>query len=152
MSTATGRVEISPTQARNLPPSLRNEFYSLLLANTGICNIEASLTHELQRCGWLDDLKLYIRQLLRSGEATTVDQAIVKVREKMGLVDAGYPNGDFAAQPNLDAGMNGMNGVNGHGHDASSAKIDLTIPEHAKQRAAQAIRKELVSVCEVIDE
>lgn len=41
-------------------------------------------------------------------------------------------------------------GINGH--DAGAAKIGLTILEHAKQRAAQAIRKEIVAVCEVVDE
>lgn len=149
MANSTERIEITPTQAANVPPSLRNDFYSELLASNGIRNIKRSLTHELQRCGWLDDLKLYIRQLLRSGEATTVDQVVLKVREKMGLVAAGYPNGDFA-NSNSDAGVtNGVNGVNGH--DTATAKIDLTVPEQAVQRASAVIRKELEAVCEVID-
>lgn len=151
MSAPERSIQITPAQAANIPQSVRNEFYSELLATDGIRNIEASLTHELQRCGWLDDLKLYIRQLLRSGEATTVDQVMLKVKEKIGLLNAGYANGDYASTTNgQDAGpANGVNGVNGH--DAAGAKVDLTIPDQAVQRASATIRKELEVICEVTE-
>lgn len=137
---ASGRVALTPAQAENLSHDMRNEIYSALLSGTGIVNIESTLAHELQRSGWLANLRQYVTQLLRSGEASTIEEIMVKVREKIAL--------DPSAQSNGTA-TNGANGVNGaNGHD-SPENIDLKIPSHAIMEGTKTVRAELEKVCDV---
>ncbi|KAF2279958.1 uncharacterized protein EI97DRAFT_454899 [Westerdykella ornata] len=140
-------IPLSPAQAHTLSNETRNELYSALLSSTGILNIEATLTHELQRSGWLDSLKQYITQLLRTGEATTVDQIMAKVREKTGLeaLAGEHMNGGGAATN----GVNGVNGVNGH---EAGEGLDLKIPIQALAEGSKTIRRELEKVCEIAGE
>lgn len=136
-------ISLSPGQAHNLSHETRNELYSALLSGTGILNIEATLTHELQRSGWIDNLKQYITQLLRTGEATTVDQIMAKVREKTGLEALASAHLNGAATTN---GINGVNGVNGH---EAAEGVDLKIPTQALTEGSKTIRRELEKVCEI---
>jgi hypothetical protein len=133
------RASVTPSQASHLPSQTRNELYSSLLSGTGILNIESTLSHELQRSGWVDNLRQYMMQLLRSGEATSVDELMAKVSEKM-KADRGHVNGN---------GVNGVNGVNGTNGHSADEDVDLKIPERAIREGAKTIRKELEKVCDI---
>jgi hypothetical protein len=127
-------IRLSVDQAQSpLPQALRNELYSALLSGTGITTIESTLTEELQRSGWLGTLKEYMTQLLRSGECTTVDELMVRVRDKI-----------------AKRAVNGTNGVNGvDGHEEVGEELDLAVPEEALRKGAKTVRSELDKVCEI---
>jgi hypothetical protein len=171
----TAPISIPPPLATNLSPTTRNQIYSAILSGPGIVNIDAKLTHELQRSGWLANLKEYITQLLRTGEATTIDEIVLKVKEKMGITDNGIDGDGFqgmimntdlqhatngsgaangvAARNGSVTSVNGSNGVGMNGHDGGAdADIDLRVPPQAISEASRVIRKELEAVCEIATE
>lgn len=133
-------ISLTPAQATHLSSNTRNDIYSLLLSGSGIPTIERTLSHELQSSGWLDSLKSYITSLLRSGEVTTLDEIMERVRAKMELEKTSGTNG-----------VNGVvNGVNGNGvHEGIGEDVDLKIPERAIREGAKAVRQELEKVCDI---
>lgn len=140
---ATSRTALSPTAAQSpLSARTRNEIYSSLLSGNGVRNIEQTLTHELQRSGWLSDLKAYITQLLRTGECTTLDEVMARVLDKVETADkSNGVNGN---------GVHGVNGVNGH--DKEAEDVDLRIPDKVIREGTKTIRRELENVCEITDD
>lgn len=147
-------IPVSPAQANNVSDELRNSIYSHLLSGTGIRNIEATLTHELQRSGFLDNLTQYVTQLVRSGEATTVPEIMAKVREKMDLTRApftGQSNSSSETATTTTATTNGaVNGVNGASAlNGTNGDIDLRIPTRAITQGVKTVREELDKVCDI---
>jgi hypothetical protein len=133
-------IPLTPAQAENLSHDMKNDIYSALLSGTGVLKIEATLSHELQRTGWLANLRQYVTHLLRTGEASTIEEIMVKVRERMALDRS---NG---AEQSNGAVSNGVNGANGH--DAFD-DIDLKVPTQAITEGAKTVRSELEKICDV---
>jgi hypothetical protein len=98
----------SPSHA---PPILTNQLrdtlYGALHSSDSLPRIQAALTHELSATGWTNNLRLYIIQLLRTGEAKSYDEVMEKVlaAAKVGQVK----DGKEAEK------RNGVNGTAGHG-------------------------------------
>ncbi|KAF1933170.1 uncharacterized protein M421DRAFT_88443 [Didymella exigua CBS 183.55] len=95
-------IPMTPAQASALPSALRNSIYSSLLSSGGIRSIEGTLTQLLQTSGFQAQLRAYIAELFRTGQATTAHDAHVlamaRIRECM-RDDAG--TGDGASGPDL---------------------------------------------------
>jgi hypothetical protein len=141
MSNSNTRVSIPASQAQNgIPQETLNSILSALLSTGGINNIESSLTHDLQRSGWLDKLAEYVRELFRSGECSTVKEAMAKVKDKI------ERDGAFKANGTTN-GVNGANGTNGNSH--SDDDVNLAMPEKAISNGSKVVRKELDKVCEI---
>ncbi|KAF2658862.1 hypothetical protein K491DRAFT_592276 [Lophiostoma macrostomum CBS 122681] len=144
MSSANARVAVTPGQAQSsISQDTRNELLSALLSNGGINNIESNLTHNLQRSGWLHSLREYVSELFRSGECTTVDEAMAKVKAKILQDSAPKANG-------TTNGVNGVNGTNGNTH--GDDYVNLAIPNQAIRDGIKTIKKELHKVCEITSE
>ncbi|KAF2743594.1 hypothetical protein M011DRAFT_410397 [Sporormia fimetaria CBS 119925] len=138
-------ISVPSSQTQRISDETRNAIYSALLSDGGIVNIESTLTDQLERTGWLANLRQYVTYLLRTGEATTVDEIMAKVKEKMKApASAQNTNGAWAS-------TNGVNGVNGHSSLASD-EPDLKVPKEAITQGTLAIREELEKVCEVVDD
>jgi hypothetical protein len=139
-------VDVSASEANNhISLELRNNIYSALLSGGGIRNIEDTLDRQLAESGFKDELRRYVNDLFRSGEATTVDEAralaTAKIRQQ---------------QKDKIAKKNGSNGSNGtsetNGNHADEQKYDLNLPDKAISEGAKAVRRELEKVCDITEE
>lgn len=120
---------------------LRNNIYSALLSDGGIRNIESTLDEQLRASGFKDELKRYITDLFRSGQATTADEArnlaMERIREQMGSTSTdSHSNGTTQA--------NGLsNGV------AEDGDYKLRIPDEAVKEGTKTVMRELEKVCDI---
>lgn len=134
------QISLTTEQAKaGISQDLRNNIYSALLSYGGIRNIESTLDETLRATGFHDNLKAYITDLLRSGQATTCeearDMAMAKIQEQMRAKDHKGTNG---------------HAVNGNANgDSSSDDLDLRIPKQAITKGVKSIQTELKKVCEM---
>jgi hypothetical protein len=134
------KINVTISEAENrMSQDLRNNIYSALLSGDGIRNIEGTLDRQLAESGFKDELRRYITDLFRSGQATTALEAralaMAKIREQM---QGGTDDDD---QPN------GVNGTNGE-----EQKYNLKIPTKAVVEGTKTVRKELEKVCEITED
>lgn len=99
-------------------PDFRDQVVLALRDNGGLNRIQATMRQHLDESGWIEDLKKYVTELYRSGKASTYDEALALVNQRM------------------------------KEDDESSAALtpDLTIPDDAKLGGAEAVKKELRGV------
>jgi hypothetical protein len=133
-------VALSASEANNhISLELRNNIYSALLSGDGIRNIEGTLDRQLAESGFKDELRRYVIDLFRSGQATTVDEAralaMAKIKQQM------------QGEDDQSNGANGLNGANGE-----DQKYDLKIPNKAIVEGTKGVRKELEKVCDITEE
>lgn len=148
MSSDSKPVTISPTTASQpLNANLTNSLYAALLSSSGIPNIQATLTHELQASGWTSNLRSYITQLLRSGECTSYKEVLDRILEEANVegLDA-QSNGTGVTN-----GVNGHkeNGVSGSGEGKSVEEGGIRIPHRAVREGVRVVRRELEKVCDI---
>jgi len=134
-------VTLVTSEAQNhISRELRNNIYSALLSGDGIRNIEGTLDRQLAESGFKDELRRYVTDLFRSGQATTVDEAKVLAMDKI-------------RQQMADEQANGSNGVNGtNGNHADDSKYDLKIPHKAVVEGTKTVRRELEKVCDITED
>jgi hypothetical protein len=131
-------VTLVTSEAQNhLSLDLRNNIYSALLSGEGIRNIESTLDRQLAESGFKDELRRYVTELYRSGQASTVDQVRVLAMDKI-------------RQQMRDEQANGVNGTNGNHVDSN--EYDLQIPRKAMVEGTKSVRKELEKVCEITED
>jgi hypothetical protein len=137
-------VSMSTLEAQNhISSELRNNIYSALLSGDGIRNIEGTLDRQLAESGFKDELRRYVTDLFRSGQATTVDEARTLAMEKIKQQQWG--------ETDQGNGSNGINGTNGtHGEDFQ--KYELKIPCKAIVEGTKSVRKELEKICDITEE
>lgn len=136
-------ITIGAAEAQNhISQELRNNIYSALLSGDGIRNIEASLDRQLAESGFKDELRRYVTDLFRSGQATTVDEARALAMERIKHQMQGED-----AQPNGISSADSSNGVNGH-----EEQYDLKIPNKAIVEGTKTVRRELEKVCDITEE
>lgn len=129
-------ITLVTSEAQNhLSRELRNNIYGALLSGEGIRNIEATLDRQLAESGFKDELRRYVTDLFRSGQAATVEEARVLAMDKI------------REQSRESNGTNGVHGTNGNHVD--SAEYDLKIPNKAVVEGTKTVRKELEKVCEI---
>jgi hypothetical protein len=136
----SAQIPITTTQASSgISPDLRNNIYSALLSHGGIRTIESVLDETLRSTGFHDALKAYITEILRSGQATTAEQArnlaMAKIHEQM----------------RADGGAKTNGAVNGNGTSTNGEveELDLRIPKEAVRKGTKTIMRELEKVCEI---
>lgn len=131
-------VTLVTSEAQNhLSRDLRNNIYSALLSGDGIRNIEGTLDRQLAESGFKDELRRYVTELFRTGQATTVEEARVLAMDRI-------------KQQTQEEQSNGTNGVNGtNGNYVDSSDYDLKIPRKAVVEGTKTVRKELEKVCEI---
>jgi hypothetical protein len=136
-------IQMDASEAQNhISLDLRNNIYSALLSGGGIRNIEGTLDRQLAESGFKDELRRYVTDLFRSGQATTVEEARTLAMEKIKLQQRG--------EDDQSNGTNGVNGVNGtHTEDQ---KYELKIPKKAIVEGTKSVRKELEKVCDITEE
>jgi hypothetical protein len=136
-------ISLSAAEAQNhISLDLRNNIYSALLSGDGIRNIEGTLDRQLAESGFKDELRRYVTDLFRSGQATTVDEARALALEQI----KAQMQGD-EEQSNGTNGLNGLNGMNG-----DEQKYDLKISSKAIAEGTKTVRKELEKVCDITEE
>ncbi|KAK4999825.1 hypothetical protein LTR66_001209 [Elasticomyces elasticus] len=124
---SSNKVQVNGTSSTSFAnSSTRAALTSALLANGSIPRIQSALLYELQSSGWTANLKLYIENLIRSGECTRCEDIMSKVLE--------------AAMPEEMKAAEGANGP-------EEEKIKM--PEKAVREGIKVVRKELEVVCEV---
>jgi hypothetical protein len=133
-------VALSASEANShISLELRNNIYSALLSGDGIRSIEGTLDRQLAESGFKDELRRYVTDLFRSGQATTVDEAralaMVKIKQQM------------QGEDDQSNGANGLNGANGE-----DQKYDLKIPNKAIVEGTKSVRKELEKVCDITED
>jgi hypothetical protein len=136
-------ISLSAAEAQNhISLDLRNNIYSALLSGDGIRNIEGTLDRQLAESGFKDELRRYVTDLFRSGQATTVDEARALALEQI--------KAQMQGDEEQSNGANGLNGLNGmHGDEQ---KYDLKIPSKAIAEGTKTVRKELEKVCDITEE
>ena len=126
-------VTISAGQASALPASLRNSIYSTLLSTGGIRNIESALIQLLQTSGFQQQLRDYITDLFRTGQATTANEAYELA---MALIRECMAAGERES---------GRNGVIGDG-DGVVEPLDLRLPSEVVREGSRVVKRELERV------
>lgn len=112
---------------------MRNNIYSTLLSTGGIRNIESALIQLLQTSGFQQQLRDYITDLFRTGQATTANEAyelaMARIRECMAAGER----------------ETGRNGVNGDG-DGVVEPLDLRLPSEVVREGSRVVKRELERV------
>jgi hypothetical protein len=133
-------IAIGSTEAQNhISLDLRNNIYAALLSGEGIRNIEASLDRQLAESGFKDELRRYVTDLFRSGQATSVDEARALAMERI--------RQQMQGDDDQSNGANGMNGANG-----DEQKYDLKVPNKAIVEGTKTVRRELEKVCDITED
>jgi len=128
MATANGVKKVSvDSTSSGVSPDFQSQVTTALLHNGGVARIQATLQQRLDEAGWSENLRKYVVQLYRSGEAVTYDDAWNKVMLQI--------KGSSAA---TNGAVNGGEGA-----------PDLRIPQDAKTGGADVVRKELEQICEM---
>jgi hypothetical protein len=131
-------ITMSPSEAQDhVSPELRNHIYSALLSGDGIRNIEGTLDRQLAESGFKDELRRYVTDIFRSGQATTAEEARSLAMEMIKQQSSGG-----------EGLTNGTNGTNGNHTD----EYDLKIPQKAVVEGTKTVRRELEKVCEITEE
>ena len=125
-SNGTSHQQVVVNGANGIGQSTQNDITLALLQNGGIKRIETTLRQRLDEAGWSQELREYCTRLFRSGDAVTYDDALSLIMRNIN--SEGAPS-------------NGS---------ANGAQIpDLSIPRHAAEDAAEAVRKELTQVVKI---
>ncbi|TKA32935.1 hypothetical protein B0A50_01161 [Salinomyces thailandicus] len=121
-----GKIQVNGTSSGH-EPTLQSQISTALLQNGGVKRIQETLKQRLDEEGWSENLRKYVIELFRSGEAITYDDAWTKVMQQ------------------IRAGQNEKmgNGVNG------TQTLSLSIPASAKEGGVEVVRKELMEICEM---
>jgi hypothetical protein len=106
-----------------MSPALHDTLSTALLEGGSIPAIEQALKQSLAESGWTTELRAYIANIVRSGEATNYQDILKKV---MSEVTAGH-----SGERNGKAG-------------------DLKIPEKVVRDGVKVVRKELEKVVSVV--
>lgn len=115
------KIQVNGASSGN-DPDIQSQIIAALLQNGGVKRIQDTLKQRLDEENWSQDLRNYLINLFRSGEASTYDEAWNKVMQQM------------------RAGGSTANGANG-------STINLSIPQSAKDGGVEAVKKELTGVC-----
>ena|SRR5690242_10213044 len=121
-------ISIPPARASALPSALRNSIYSALLSSGGIRSIESTLTQLLQSTGFQAQLRAYITDLFRTGQATTA-------RDAYGL-----------AMERVRACMAAGTTENSGDSDDKDSDMELKIPPQVVKEGSRVVRRELERV------
>ncbi|KAF3053858.1 hypothetical protein E8E11_011236 [Didymella keratinophila] len=124
-------IPLTPTQASALPSSLRNSIYASLLSSGGIRSIESTLTQLLQSSGFQAQLREYITELFRTGQATTAHEAYVLAMNKI-----------------KECMREGV-ATNGHSSGDEEGGGDLRVPESVVREGSKVVRRELERVVDI---
>jgi hypothetical protein len=120
---------------------LQNMLYSALHTSSSLPRIQQTLNHELSAAGWTNNLRIYVLQLLRSGECTTYDEVMERVLKEA----RGEPRGTKAIN---GAHSNGTNGITSEA-GKSVEEGGIRIPENAVKEGIKAVKKELQKACDI---
>jgi hypothetical protein len=119
----------------HVPAELRNAIYSALLSGDGLRNIEGTLDRQLAESGFKDELRRYVKDLIRSGQVSSskeaLDLAMGKIRQQT------------EAHRDAKKGTNGIHDTHGTDDD-----YDLRIPASVETEGTKVVKKELMEVCE----
>lgn len=121
----SSKVAVNNSTVASDPP-FHDQVTRALLDNGGIARIQSALQNGLDAAGWTENVRRYVTELLRSGECTTYDDCVERVRKH--TVVSGQQNGT--------ASTNG------------AAERGLTVPKSAVDRGVEAVKKEIAAVCE----
>lgn len=108
-------------------PNIQSQITTALLQNGGVKRIQDTLQQRLDEEGWSEALRKYVVEIFRGGEATTYDEALAKVMQQI---------------------RSGQNGTVSNGASGAHA-ADLSVPESAKTSGVEAVKKELMGICEM---
>lgn len=103
--------------------TFQDQLTRALLDNGGISRIQAALQNGLDSSGWSENVRKYVTELLRSGECTTYDDCVERVRKQSAI-------------------QNGTSHANGATNDS------IAVPKSAVDRGIEVVRKEIAAVCE----
>ena len=115
--------------------NLHDLLAAALLENNAIPKIERALKGELEAAGWVTELKGYIVNLIRTGEATSYGEIMERV---LGAVHGGGERGEVNGE--------GEGGGNGGGEGNNK----LAIPEKAVVAGVKVVREELEKIVDVV--
>lgn len=107
-------------------PTTQDQITMALLQNGGVKRIQNSFQQRLDEAGWSENLRNYVTQLFRSGEAITYDEALSKVKEHVRV--------QYLDEEGRAVVRNGAGGP------------DLVIPSEVAKDAAEVVKKELAKV------
>lgn len=126
---ASTKVGVNGTSSAS-STELQDQITLALLANGGVGRIQTALQQRLDEAGWTERVRDYVTKLFRSGECTTFFEALERVRSQISIEGVDIANGKRRNQ-------------------ANGTTDELVIPKLAAEGGVEAVRKELVQICEV---
>lgn len=111
-------------------PELQDQITLALLANGGVGRIQNALQQRLDEAGWTEKVRDYATKLFRSGECTTFFEAFERVKSQVSI--------------------EGVDNASGKRRNQTNGTTDeLVIPKAAAEGGVEAVKKELMQICEV---
>jgi hypothetical protein len=117
------------------------------MATNGTTRIEASLTQELSQSGWLASVRAMVVALVRSGECTTYEEVMGRVRGAIRA--AGAAEGEKTSSSSKKGG-GGAVVVNGLDAKVVPEGVgNIAVPHEVILQGLKLVRAEVEKVCDL---
>ena len=150
MAAATSRISVPAQPIIN--PTLRSQINHALLSHNAIPALQASLLHECQASGWLEQVRARVLELLRNGECTTFGEVMLVIMEE---VKGGNADAAFSKKERTQAnGVNGRKEINveAMSRGRNSEGRDLRVPNKVIEEGVKIVRGVLDQVVDIGDD
>lgn len=77
-----GKVQVNGTSSGH-DPTTQSQITAALLQSGGVKRIQETLQQRLDEAGWSQSMREYVVRMFRSGEATTYDDVLSKVMQRI---------------------------------------------------------------------
>ncbi len=122
-----------------LPPQTVSLLSSALMSTNGTARIESALAQELATAGWIASVRAMVTALVRSGECTTYEEVMGRVR---GAIRAQGTTGD--AKRASSVVVNG-----GEARVLPEGVGGVAVPREVVVEGMRMVRSEVERVCEL---
>ena len=130
MANATVTVNSNSFTESNMDPELRTTINELLLSNNCIPQIHATLLHEAQASGFVEQIRNRAHDLLRTGKATTFTECMEQIMAHVKI-------------EGIDADATSTNGASKDASKATEHAEKLVVPRSVVKEGFDAIAKQL---------
>ncbi|KAL9579428.1 MAG: hypothetical protein Q9212_005117 [Teloschistes hypoglaucus] len=144
MNNTHERIVIPAHTPKPLPYHLRTELTSALLSESLIPIIQSALSDGSRDAGWMDSVRERAKQLIRSGDATTWQEAMDKLpKEARGVTD-----NQPTVLGELRRGQSD-NEIRTTPDPTVNKSVNIKFPEHVMKQGIQVVRNALENIVEI---
>ncbi|KAI4198499.1 MAG: hypothetical protein LQ350_005228 [Teloschistes chrysophthalmus] len=139
------RIVVPSHTPKPLPYHLQTELTTALLSESAIPLIQSALSDGCRDAGWMDAVRERAKQLIRSGDATTWQEAVDKLaKEARGVAD----DQSTVSSGGLRRGHSD-NGIRTTQGPIVNKPVNIKYPVHVMKQGTQVVRNALENIVEI---